>query len=176
MGEEGRRVAGASNRSENEGSAGAELAQVAQRNRKAFDETLEAYVGQKLSHPVKRLTQGERELWFDATECIWCVFDDPAFVRCEEGSAGTRAERDAAAAGQDAGDSRGLQVYWSLGDVVMPPDCNPAWVAQRIAEEAVRQFERRGFRCSPGERLVDGEPHVGAIVRRAGLFARLIRG
>ena len=133
-------------------------------------------MGQKLVHPVKRLTQGERELWFDATECIWCVFDDPAFERCEEGSISTRDGGGTAATSQCAGDSRGLQVYWSLGDVVMPRDCDPAWVAQRIADEAVRQFERRGFRCSPVERLVDGDPHVGAIVRRAGLFARLMRG
>ena len=79
-------------------------------------------------------------MWFDATDCIWCVFDDSAFERCEEGVARARGSS-VVAAGTSA--SCDLQVYWGLGDVVMPPACDATWVAERIAQEAARQLRAK---------------------------------
>ena len=152
--------------------ADAELVQVARDNQAAFDATLESYVGQKLAYALRRLTQGEREVWFDATDCIWCVFDDPAFERCEEGVARAKGSS-VVAAGTSA--SCDLQVYWSLGDVVMPPACDATWVAQRIAQEAARQLRAKGYRCSVEERPGEDGPHRGVVVRRPVLL-NLIKG
>ena len=151
----------------------AAFAQVALRNRAAFEATLAEYVAQKLAYPLKRLAQGERELWFDATDCIWCVFDDPAFERHDDVAAQLReaAGNDAAASGAGA---PSLQVFWSMGDVVMPPQCDATWVARQIAGEAARQLTVQGYRCSLQEREVDGETHVGVAVRRAGLIRRIL--
>ena len=154
-------------------SATARYAQSAEHNRVTFDATLEGYVGQKLAYPTKRLGQGERELWFDATDCVWCVFDDPAFERYEDVRTDLRASGDeGSSSGSD--EDHDLQIYWSLGDVVMPAACDVAWVARRIADEAVRQFRLQGYRCMLQERMVDGEPHVGVSVRLSSALSRMI--
>lgn len=149
-------------------------AQSAEHNRATFDATLEGYMGQKLAYPAKRLEQGERELWFDATDCVWCVFDDPAFERYEDVRSDLRTVSDD---GSTSGSEEvpDLQIYWSLGDVVMPAACDAAWVARRIADEAVRQFRSQGYRCKLQERMVDGEPHVGVSVRVSSALSRIIR-
>ena len=149
-------------------------AQSAEHNRATFDTTLEDYVGQKLAYPTKQLEQGERELWFDATDCVWCVFDDPAFERYEDAWTDLRASSDDGSASCDD-EASDLQIYWSLGDVVMPAACDSTWVASRIADEAARQFRSQGYRCKLQERTVDGEPHVGVSVRVSSALSRMIR-
>jgi len=155
-------------------SAAACYAQSAEHNRATFDATLEGYVGQKLAYPTKLLEQGERELWFDATDCVWCVFDDPTFERYEDVRTDSRASSDDGSA-SDSDEASELQVYWSLGDVVMPASCDAAWVARRIADEAVRQFRSQGYRCKLQERMVDDEPHVGVSVRVSSALSKMIR-
>lgn len=148
------------------GSTSAQDLHAAQLNRQTFDATLEGYVSQKLAYSLKRLQQGERELWFDATDCVWCVFDDPAFVRREDtGLTGTDVPTD-------------LQVYWSLGHVVMPSACDVPWVGEHIAQEAQRQLEELGYRCRIEHRTIDeidDQPHVGVSVRTPGLLSRLVQ-
>lgn len=150
-------------------------AQCALGNRATFDAVLEAYVRQKLAYYLKRLGQGEREVWFDATDCVWCVFDDPAFERHGDVREQLRALGEAAGGpSADANATDGLQIYWSLGDIVMPVECDTVWVAHRIAEEVVRQLEGQGYRCLLVERAVEDETRVGVLVRRAALPQMLL--
>lgn len=147
----------------------------AQHNRAAFDATLEGYVGQKLAYSLKRLERGESEVWFDTTDCVWCVFDDPAFERHEGVRERLRAMDDGATRASREKAAGDLQVYWSLGDVVMPAECDTLWVARRIADEARRQLEARGYRCESVERMVEDEMRVGVVARHPSLPKRLIQ-
>lgn len=135
----------------------------ANRNREVFNEVLGPYVATKLEQVMARLQRGKTRGWLDASGCVWCLFDDEGFVR--SGDAGRRlcAEK---------GDDCGLQVYWSMGDVVMPGACDDRWVAERIVEEAMRQLSSRGYRCAVEEREVEGHTHLGVRFRKRLLGVR----
>lgn len=131
------------------------------RNRLTFEKVLAPYVRIKIEQAERMRARGARgrrlpEGWLDASGCVWCVFDDPSFLR--SGSVAHEL-RDAADGGFD------LQVYWSMEDVVMPHECGERWVAERIATEATRQLEAAGYRCTVEERVVEGEPHLGVSFR-----------
>ncbi len=134
-----------------------DLVSCASHNMEVFDKVLAPYVSVKLEQVVSKLPHGKARGWLDASGCVWCLFDDESFVR--SGDAGRRllAEK-----GKDCG----LQVYWSMGDVLMPGTCDERWVAERIVEEAIRQLSNRGYRCAAEEREVDGETHLGVIFRK----------
>lgn len=129
----------------------------AERNRKVFDDVLASYVTTKLERVLSQLPRKARSGWFDASGCVWCLFDDEGFT-CS-GDAGRRLRDE-----QLGGCS--LQVYWSMGDVMMPEECDERWVAGRIAAEAERQLSAQGYRCATEEREVDGEIHLGVRFRK----------
>ena len=130
----------------------------ADRNRRVFENVLAPCVTTKLEQLLPRLPQGSRgSSWFDASGCVWCLFDDEGFERC--GDAGRRLR-------EGCGDTCGVQVYWSMGDVVMPGECDERWVAKRIAAEARRQLASRGYRCETEVRETEGEEHLGVRFRR----------
>lgn len=122
------------------------------RNRLTFEKALGPYVTAKLEQTLQR---GEK--WLDASGCVWCLFDDEAFMR-----SGSLAHelRDDPASGFD------LQVFWSMEDVVMPHECDERWVARRIVEEVQRQLEEQGYRVEPEERAAEGERHLGVRIGR----------
>lgn len=124
----------------------------ADQNRKVFDDVLASYVATKLGQVLPRIPRTKRTGWFDASGCVWCLFDAEGFTR--SGDAGRRLR-------EEQGKACDLRVYWSMGDVVMPGACDERWVAERIAEEAVWQLSSQGFCCTTEERTVDGETHLG---------------
>lgn len=129
----------------------------AQRNREAFDEVLPAYVSLKLTGVARALDRGARSAWLDASGCVWCVFDDPAFIRSGNGTD----------AHVETGEGEhGLQAFWSMGDVMMPGECDVAWVAERIAREAMLQLRRLGYHRRLQFREVEGERHRGVLFSR----------
>lgn len=125
------------------------------RNRLTFEKALGPYVETKIAQTLQR-----GEGWLDASGCVWCLFDDETFER----SGGLAHElRDDPASDFD------LQVFWSIEDVVMPHECDERWVARRIADEAQRQLEERGYRAELEERATEGERHLGVRIRRRGM-------
>ena len=138
----------------------AELQEHAAQNRRVFDQVLAGYVRMKLAQVMPRMG---KQGWFDASGCVWCLFDDERFVR--SGSAA----RELREQGQQGFD---LQVYWSIEDVVMPSGCDERWVAVQIVHEAVRQLGEQGYRSAVEERTVEGERHLGVRFHR-GLLAGL---
>ena len=120
-----------------------ELRACAERNREVFDDFLAPYVATKLGRVLSQLPHGARSGWFDASGCVWCLFDDEGFERSGDGGRRLRDER---------GGECPLQVYWSMGDVMMPASCDERWVGRRIAAEAERQLSARGYRCAVAER------------------------
>lgn len=122
------------------------------RNRATFERVVGPYVSLKLADKIARRGNTTRKSWFDASGCVWCLFDDEGFVR--SGCAG----RDAKAAEGDAFD---LQVFWSLEDVLMPAECDERWVAGRIADDAMRLLTEQGFRCKLEERMTGEGRHLG---------------
>lgn len=131
-------------------------------NRSVFDEVLAPYVATKLEQVISNHPHAMRTRWFDASGCVWCLFDDEHFARA--GDAGRRLR-------DEQGEDCAFQVYWSMGDVVMPSVCDMRWVAERIATESMRQLSERGFRCVDEEREVDGETHLGVRFRK-GILGR----
>lgn len=134
-----------------------DLSSCAEQNRKVFDRVLPGYVSTKLEQMLTRLPRGERSGWFDASGCVWCLFDDEGFVRSGDEGRRLRDER---------GEACPVQVYWSMEDVVMPRACDEWWVAERIAAEAVRQLCAQGYRCATEEREAEGAMHLGVRFRR----------
>lgn len=124
------------------------------RNRLTFEKALGPYVEAKIAQTLQR-----SEEWLDASGCVWCLFDDEAFMR-----SGSLAHelRDDPTNGFD------LQVFWSMEDVVMPHECDERWVARRIADEAQRQLGERGYHAELEERATEGERHLGVRIRRRG--------
>ncbi|MBP3893128.1 MAG: hypothetical protein J6D34_03715 [Atopobiaceae bacterium] len=139
-----------------------ELERAAQHNRWAFDEVLCPYVQQKLEATVGRGRTGQAG-WFDASGCVWCLFDDEAFERT--GSAASELRE------QPGG--CGLQVYWSVEDVVMPGECDETWVARRIAAEAAKQLVAQGLVCKEEWRDTAEGRHLGVTYRRGSLLDAL---
>lgn len=139
-----------------------DLGSCACHNRDVFDEVLSSYVVVKLEQVVFAHPHDARSGWFDASGCVWCIFDNEGFLR--SGDAGRRLL-------DDEGEGCAFQVYWSMGDVVMPGACSTRWVAERIVDEATRQLSCRGYRCVPEEREVEGEVHLGVRYRKV-----LLRG
>lgn len=137
----------------------------AEQNLRVFDMVLESYVTMKLEQTMARLPHGARAGWLDASGCVWCVFDDERFLR--SGDAGRRLR-------DEQGEDCGLQVYWSMEDVVMPGMCDARWVAERIAEEATRQLRGRGYRCATEERQAEGKTHLGVRYRKTLLSRRAL--
>lgn len=135
----------------------ADLSLCAEHNRRVFDDALASYVAMKLDQVLARLPTGQRSGWFDASGCVWCLFDDEGFTRA--GDAGRRLR-------EERGDACPLQVYWSMGDVVMPRICDERWVAERIAMEAERQLSTCGYRCMIENREEEGEVHLGVRFRK----------
>lgn len=131
-----------------------ELRQQADRNLETFNKVLNPYVSLKIESAAHQLKRGARNAWLDASGCVWCLFDDPAFLR---------SGNEASTLKEELGDELGLQVYWSMGDVVMPPECSPSWVAQRILEEAMKQLSELRYHRKTLAREVDGERHEGVI-------------
>lgn len=131
-----------------------ELHEAALRNVRVFEEVLAAYVAGKLDQVLRR---AGRTGWFDASGCVWCLFDDPGFVRSGDAARVAR-ERD--------GQTFGLQVYWSMGDVIMPGECDEHWVAERIACEAERQLDSLGYRHVREERMTEEGMHMGVAYRK----------
>ena len=129
----------------------------AERNRDVFEDVLASYVATKLERVLSQLPRKVRSGWFDASGCVWCLFDAEEFVR--SGDAGRRLRNE-----QDGECS--LQVFWSMGDVLMPRDCDERWVAGRIVTEATKQLSAKGYRCAADEREVDGEEHLGVRFRK----------
>ena len=82
-----------------------ELQEAAERNRFAVERALAKHVRLKLTDTLERHDGSKRAGWFDATGCVWCLFDDEAFAR--PGTAG----REAQAA---AGNAFDLQLFWSV--------------------------------------------------------------
>ncbi|MDO4807791.1 MAG: hypothetical protein Q4A07_11145 [Coriobacteriales bacterium] len=134
-----------------------ELRRHAAHNREVFDRVLAPYVALKVANVVRSLDHDARNVWFDASGCAWCLFDDPAFIR---------AGNEATALKEAQGGSFDLQVFWSMGDVVMPHECDAAWVAKRIAEEAKAQLAKQGLHCRRQDRHVEGEHHKGVLVAK----------
>ena len=134
-----------------------DLCVCADQNRKVFDEVLASYVATKLGQVLPRVPRGKRTGWFDASGCVWCVFDDEGFAR--SGDAGRRLR-------DERGKDYDLQVYWSMGDVLMPDVCDERWVAARIAAEAERQLCDRGYKCELEEREEEGTTHLGVRFRK----------
>lgn len=126
----------------------------ARHNRQVFDEALVTYVDAKLSQVTPKLTQGERNVWLDATACVWCLFDDERFVRSGNLASELRS--------QDP--TFDLCVFWSFEDVCMPSGSDCDWVAERIVDESLRQLRQQGLHCRPQTRIVEGEPHRGVLV------------
>lgn len=133
-----------------------DLGSCAEHNRMTFDEVLGPYVATKLGQTIPSRPRGMRVGWFDASGCVWCVFDDERFLR--SGDAGRRLR-------DEQGEACTLQVYWSMEDVVMPGACGTRWVAERIAEEAIHQLSSRGYCCATEERVAEGETHLGVRFR-----------
>ncbi|MBR3159094.1 MAG: hypothetical protein IKF14_08315 [Atopobiaceae bacterium] len=136
---------------------GPDLNMCASHNRRVFDEVLRPYVATKLEQVLSSLPHGTQSGWLDASGCVWCLFDDESFLRSGDAGRRQRAKQ---------GEGCDLQVYWSMGDVVMPSACDARWVAERIAEEAVRQLSDGGYRCTLEEREVEGETHLGVRFRK----------
>lgn len=122
------------------------------RNREVFDEAIGPYVTAKLEQVVFGRPRAARSGWFDASGCVWCLFDSESFLRSGDDGRRLRAEW---------GEGCAIQVFWSMGDVVMPDECDERWVAERIVEEATRQLCARGYRCVPEEREAEGQMHLG---------------
>lgn len=141
-----------------------ELERCADVNREAFEETLPSYVAAKLAQVTPALEEDERQTWLDATGCVWCVFDDPRFLRSGDEGRAVRA-----ACPQDFD----LCLYWSFGDVVMPGGCDERWVVERIVEEALRQLPALGLAGRREARVVDGASHEGLRITRR-LLGRLL--
>ena len=135
----------------------ADLRSCADQNQRVFDSVLASYVATKLKQVLAQLPRSSRSGWFDASGCVWCLFDDEGFVR--SGDEGRRLR-------DEAGDASPVQVYWSIEDVVMPRACDERWVAERIAAEAVRQLCAQGYRCATEEREAEGAMHFGVRFRR----------
>ena len=93
-----------------------DLSSCAERNRKVFDDVLLGYVATKLEQVLARLPRGKRSGWFDASGCVWCLFDADAFAR--SGDQGRRLR-------DEVGDACPVQVFWSMEDVVMPRVTHP---------------------------------------------------
>lgn len=134
-----------------------ELRRYAARNREVFDQVLAPYVALKIAGVARSLERGESSAWLDASGCVWCLFDDPAFMR--SGSEATTLKN-------ALGDDFDLQIFWSMGDVVMPRKCDAAWVAKRILVEAMLQLPRLGYHRVRQRRMVDGELHDGVLFSR----------
>lgn len=134
-----------------------DLGLCASHNRKVFDQVLGPYVAMKLEQVVYKGSHEARAGWFDASGCVWCLFDGEDFARSGDAGQQVRAEQ---------GDGCPFQVYWSMGDVVMPGACDARWVAERIVDESVRQLSERGYRCIPEEREAEGEVHLGVRYRK----------
>lgn len=135
-------------------------------NRDVFDEVLGLYVAIKLEQVVYTHSHDARSGWFDASGCVWCIFDNEGFLR--SGDAGRRLL-------SKEGESCAFQVYWSVGDVVMPGACSTRWVAERIIDEAMHQLSSRGYRCVPEKRKVEDEVHLGVRYNK-GLLWGLLKG
>lgn len=129
----------------------------AEQNRNVFDDVLASYVTTKLARVLSLLPRRACSGWFDASGCVWCLFDAEDFVR--SGDAGRRLRK------EQIGECS-LQVFWSMGDVMMPGECDERWVARRIAGEANRQLSAQGYRCAYEEREIDGETHLGVRFRK----------
>lgn len=134
-----------------------DLIACANKNREVFDDVLAAYVSTKLEQVLSRLAPRARSGWFDASSCVWCLFDDERFERVGDAGRRLRDER---------GEGCPLQVYWSMEDVVMPQPCDEQWVAECIAAEARRQLSERGYRCVPEERVTEGSMRLGVRFRK----------
>lgn len=132
-------------------------------NREVLERVLAPYVALKIENVARSLDRGERNAWLDASGCVWCLFDDPAFLRC--GS-------EATALKETLGEGFDLQVFWSMGDVVMPQECDIAWVADRIADESMLQLHKLGYHRGRQSREVEGERHEGILFAKT--LARLI--
>lgn len=135
----------------------ADLRSCADQNQRVFDSVLASYVATKLKQVLAQLPRSSRSGWFDASGCVWCLFDDEGFVRSGDEGRRLRDER---------GEACPVQVYWSMEDVVMPRACDERWVAERIAAEAVRQLCAQGYRCATEEREAEGATHLGVRFRR----------
>ena len=131
-----------------------ELKQHAAYNREVFDRVLAPYVAAKITNVAHALDHGAHNVWLDASGCVWCLFDGPDFMRSGD-------EAQALTETQD--DSLDLQVFWSLGNVVMPGACDAQWVAKRIAQEALRQLPKLGFHRRMQSREIEGERHEGVL-------------
>ena len=140
-----------------------ELRSSASENRATFDLALGQYVRSKLRQVMSRLPHGGRQGWFDASGCGWCLFDDERFDR--SGEEGRRLR-------EECGDACDLQVYWSMGDVVMPRECDERWVAERIATEASRQLEGQGYACTTEWRDTAEGRHLGVAFARRPFWRR----
>lgn len=127
-----------------------DLRRCASCNREVFERVLAPYVALKIENVARSLTRGSRNAWLDASGCVWCVFDDPGFVRLDCGAVAQEGDM-------------GLQVFWSMGDVVMPQECDAAWVAKRIADEAMLQLRALGYHRRRQRREVEGERHEGVL-------------
>lgn len=136
----------------------AELRRYAAYNREAFDRVLAPYVATKIANVARSLERGAQNAWLDASGCVWCLFDDPAFKR---------SGNEASALKETQGAGFDLQVFWSMGDVVMPHECDTKWVAKQIVNEAMRQLPKLGFCCRQQSRKVDGECHEGVLFARS---------
>ena len=132
-------------------------------NRATFDLVLGLYVRGKLQQVMSRLSHGGRRGWFDASGCVWCLFDDERFCRSGEEGRQLREER---------GDACDLQVYWSMGDVLMPRECDERWVAERIAAEACRQLGEQGYACATEWRDTAEGRHLGVAFARRPFWRR----
>ena len=134
-----------------------ELGLCAKHNQRVFERVLASYVATKLEQVLSQVPRGARAGWLDASGCVWCLFDDEGFVR--SGDSGRRLR-------DELGESCDLQVYWSMGDVVMPGTCDERWVARRIAAEVEQQLASRGYHCAIEEREEEGGTHLGVRFRR----------
>ena len=143
-----------------------DLSSCAEQNRKVFDRVLPGYVSTKLEQMLTRLPRGERSGWFDASGCVWCLFDAEAFARSGDQGRHLRDE---------AGDASPVQVYWSMEDVVMPrgatsagsPSASPQRRCDSSARKGIgarprsaRPRARRIWGCAFAGGCCPGEPHV----------------
>ncbi len=140
-----------------------ELKVQARINREVFERVLAPYVALKIENAMRAIERGSRNAWLDASGCVWCIFDDQAFMRSGNEARERKESHD---------DSFELQVYWSMGDIVMPHECTEEWVAQRIVEEAKLQLRALGFHRRRQIREVDGERHIGVLFSKKTSYLR----
>jgi len=140
-----------------------ELDEYARRNREVFDRALAPYVAAKLEQTTRRLSLRTHSAFFDASGCVPCLFDDERFLR--SGNMATDA--------QARGECEEYCVFWSFADIIMPPGCDEDWVAEQIADEAIRQAKQAGLRARRQTRVVEGTEHIGVLVSRRLLAPRL---